>query len=268
MLSSSSYSEKARQFAARYAENDLQKTEELMVARLEEILAPGWKRRQITSPLKASGEPLIKPALPEIPSQKPEEKAYSVSMVQRSEAGSKPAQVAVPAGSNKLLDQALDYHRNGRIEEAAQIYASLLKDKPDNPIVLHLMGVVRLQLRDFEKAVELISRAVQLHPGEASYYSNLGEAYRNLGQYEQATECLLTALRLKPDYPEACNNLALSLQAQGKHAAALARFQEAVKYNPRYVMAYNNLGRLYGELGQLEQSRACFEQARRAAQNP
>lgn len=266
MLSTPSFAQAAQRFAARYAQNDPAALDDLLVARIEEILAPGWLQvpRKMPPPLKVQGEPLLNEPAP-MPVAKsaeaPAAKApYNVSMVHRDTLP--PTAPAFPG--EESIEAALVHHQNGRLEEAAKIYQAILRKAP-NAAALHLLGVIHLQTRQFEKAVELIESAVAAAPNESSFRSNLGEAYRNLGQYDRAAECCLTALRLRPDYPEACNNLALVLQAQGKYAAAVVRFREAIQHNPRYVAAHNNLGTLLGEIGQFEEARACFARAKEAS---
>ena len=256
------YTKAAQRFAARYAQNDPAKLEDLLVRRIEEILDPNWpqRRRPMESPLIYSGEPLLKNTGPlPVPSAEPAATpAYTVGLV-RNSAVQPPAS---PSHSPEL-DAAVALHQQGKLNEAAAVYQALLAKNANDPTALHLLGVVHLQSGHHAQAVELIGRAITLVPNEASFHSNLAEAYRHLGKFDQAVESCLTALRLRPDYPEACNNLALALQAQGKYKAAVARFGDALKFNPRYIVALNNLGALYGELGQFDDARECFARAKK-----
>jgi tetratricopeptide (TPR) repeat protein len=253
----------AQRFATRYAQNDPAQLEDILVARVEEILKPDWQRRPMQSPLKSSGESLGSPS--SAGKTEAETRDVTISPLHTKEKTLDKPAVAVSAQSSQALNTALEHHRQGRLEQAAQMYAEVLAQEPSNAAALHLMGVVYLQTAQFERAVDLIGRAISINSKESSFHSNLGEALRNLGQFERAIECFLTALRLRPEYPEACNNLGLVLQAQGKHKAAASRFREAIKLNPRYVMAYNNLGKLLGEVGQFEEARECFAKAQQAA---
>ncbi len=71
-------------------------------------------------------------------------------------------------------------------------------------------------------------RALQLSPGFAAAYNNLGEAYRIRGQWDQAVACFQRALQLQPDYAEACNNLVVAWQAQRKVNAGVLQVWAAV----------------------------------------
>jgi protein O-mannosyl-transferase len=49
--------------------------------------------------------------------------------------------------------------------------------------------------------------ALDLRPGYAEAWNNIGAAYNKLGRYEEAAAACEEALRLKPDFELARNNL-------------------------------------------------------------
>jgi tetratricopeptide (TPR) repeat protein len=156
---------------------------------------------------------------------------------------------------------ALGDHQSGRLEQAAQMYQSILARQPDHADALHLLGVVALQQGNPSRAVELIGRAIAVNPSAAAFHCNLAEAYRALGQLERAAGCCQLALRLQPDYPEAANNLGLILQAQGQGQAAIDQFREALRLRPAAAMVHNNLGNALRLQGDKAQALASFRQA-------
>jgi tetratricopeptide (TPR) repeat protein len=139
------------------------------------------------------------------------------------------------------LSTALRFHQSGRLQEATLIYRSLLARRPDHADALHLLGVASLQQGDPPRAVELIVRAIALHPNVAAFHCNLAEAYRALGQFERAVGSCQLALVLQPDYADAANNLGLALLALGKVEAAIEQFREAVRLKPEAALIHSNL---------------------------
>jgi cytochrome c-type biogenesis protein CcmH/NrfG len=57
------------------------------------------------------------------------------------------------------LTTAIQYHQQGRLDQAARIYQSILARQADHPDALHLLGVAAFQQGHPEQAVELIGRA-------------------------------------------------------------------------------------------------------------
>ena len=72
-----------------------------------------------------------------------------------------------------------------------------------------------LQFYGEERYVESIvasRRALDLRPGYAEAWNNIGAAYNELGRYEEAAAACAEALRLKPDFELARNNLQYARQ--------------------------------------------------------
>jgi tetratricopeptide (TPR) repeat protein len=139
------------------------------------------------------------------------------------------------------LSTAFRFHQQGRLEEAARIYQSLIAGDPGHADAHHLLGVVALQQGHARRAVEHISRAIALQSNAAPFHANLAEAYRMLGHYEAAVNCCRTALRIEPRFPGAGNNLGLSLQALGRTREAIEQYRSTLRIHPDFAMAHNNL---------------------------
>jgi len=94
------------------------------------------------------------------------------------------------------LSLAIETHQAGRFAEAASLYRNLLLADPQIAEGLHLFGVLMHQIGQPQTAVELIARAIQISPFQASYHLNLGNALlagkdKNgaVHSYRQATAC-------------------------------------------------------------------------------
>ena len=162
---------------------------------------------------------------------------------------------------NDALILGFRHHQQGRLDEAARLYQSVLAQRPGDPEAMHLLGVVALQKGDYRRAAEQIGQAIARKPGSAVYHANLAEALRSLGQLDRAAECCRTALRLHPHSAEAANCLGLVLLAQGKNEEAAAQFREALRLKPDYGIACNNLGNALRLMGDLDGAMAHFRQA-------
>ena len=77
------------------------------------------------------------------------------------------------ADVSALLDRALAAQRAGRLIEAAAGYLAALASAPENFDALHMLGIVRYQMHDFDAAEELLLRAVEINPGLVAARHNL-----------------------------------------------------------------------------------------------
>lgn len=141
-----------------------------------------------------------------------------------------------------LLEQALKLHQQGKLEEAAGIYISILQEDPQHADAMHLLGVAAHQKGAHEKAVELIQQAIAVQPTSADFHSNLAEALRAVGQDSESRDAAAAALRLDPGSIGAWNSLGLAQLGLGEVEDAEGSFREAVRIDPTFVMAWNNLG--------------------------
>ncbi len=113
----------------------------------------------------------------------------------------------------------------------------------------------------YEQAVAGWNKAIQLSPGEALPYNNLGIALAETGRNAEAISAYEKAVELSPDYSEALNNLGEALTRADRVDEAITRFQKALELNPRYASAHSNLGIALARKGRIAEAIPEFEQA-------
>ena len=118
---------------------------------------------------------------------------------------------------NKRFQQALQLHQRGNIAGAKEIYLQLQADDPQNPEVLHYLGLVEYQTGNLPRAIELINQAIKQSPNDPNYYSNLAMCYSSLEQYDQAENNYRTALRKDSRLIPALIGLGSLLAKQGNY---------------------------------------------------
>lgn len=131
-----------------------------------------------------------------------------------------PTQAAVPAQSQgpvmpggETIEQALTRAQAAaqakRLNEASGICADVLATVPDHPAALALQGIVSAMAGDPDKGVELLRRAIQLRPGNATWYAHLSSLCRTTYRMEEALAAGQESIRLDPNNPEHLVNLSL-----------------------------------------------------------
>jgi tetratricopeptide (TPR) repeat protein len=163
---------------------------------------------------------------------------------------------------NKTIQSAFEYHRKGDLKQAESLYKKILRKQPDNPDILHMLGVVFYQLADYDSAISCIRKALQFRPSDlASAYGNLGLALQGKGLLDEAVTCYQRALEFKPSFAEAHCNLGLALQGKGLLAEAIESYQKAIEFKPSFAEAHCNLGYALQEKGQPDEAAAYFLKA-------
>ena len=104
-------------------------------------------------------------------------------------------------------------------------------------------------------------RALELDPGAAGAYNNLGAALTLQGQFSEAIACYQRAGELQPGFAEAHLNLGNVLRKQGRLDEAAASFRRAVELKPDCADAHDGLGNVLQDQGQLDDALACYRRA-------
>jgi len=110
---------------------------------------------------------------------------------------------------------------------------------------LNRAGYDALRARDYERAITLLKRAVELSPKDGTAWNNLGRAYWHLRQPDAAIEAYRKQIEINPYDAYAYNNLGLVYADRGDYAEAEKSYRKQIEINPLDKFAHTNLGKLY-----------------------
>jgi predicted O-linked N-acetylglucosamine transferase (SPINDLY family) len=161
-----------------------------------------------------------------------------------------PANVPIAA----LLQQAVERHQAGALDQAAALYRQVLALQPGRADALHLLGVVALQRGRAEDAVKTIGQAVRLNRTEPRFHLDLGHAEATLGRIDAARASWRRAQRLAARSPEQLLAIGTTQGAHGCLDDAIASFRLALRLDPRLFVAHNNIGSALAYLGRFDEA--------------
>jgi Tfp pilus assembly protein PilF len=117
----------------------------------------------------------------------------------------------MPGGETieQALTRAQQAAQAKRLNEASGICADVLAVSAEHPAALALQGIVAAMAGDPEKGVGLLRRAIQLRPGNATWYAHLSSLCRTTYRMEEALAAGQESIRLDPNNPEHLVNLSL-----------------------------------------------------------
>ncbi len=157
--------------------------------------------------------------------------------------------------------QGVTLHQQGSFAEAEQIYRDILQQDPKSFEAMHLLGIIALQTRKTQQAVELIGKAIGLNPAVPTAHCNLGSALTALQRHEDALASFDKAIALKADLADAHANRAAALNALNRHEQALASCDRAIALKPGYAEAHNNRAHALNALKRHEEAIADCDRA-------
>ncbi len=93
-----------------------------------------------------------------------------------------------------------------------------------------------------DDAMAQFQKALEIHPGYAQAYYNIGYVFLQKGQLDEAITCLEKVLQIQPDYVNAVCNLGAAYLQKGRLDEAIEQYQKAVALQPDSAEAHHNLG--------------------------
>jgi len=114
--------------------------------------------------------------------------------------------------------------------------------QPQSFKALYLMGMIRLQLGDYDATIEYLSKTIEIMPSHADGHYILGDAFRKKGLLEQAIVSYQTAIHCRPDFSDAYCSMGNTYEEQHKFEEAASCYRNAIKINPNHLYAHARLG--------------------------
>ena len=126
----------------------------------------------------------------------------AATRAQSRQAANRPSEPLNPT-NQQYIDLAVQHHAAGRLTQAENLYKQILQTEPNQPIAVHMLGVIAQQVGKNTLAVDLISKALAIKPDYAEAHYNLGNSLVELGQPDKALASYRKALAIKPDFADA-----------------------------------------------------------------
>jgi Flp pilus assembly protein TadD/O-antigen ligase len=156
-----------------------------------------------------------------------------------------------PAMASMQVRLAQKAALDGDYEEAIRIAERSLDLCPYSAIGYYTLGFALGKAGKFDQAVEVNKRALELLPGNASVYFNLGVSYKEKGDLASAETNFREAVRLQPISTRHRGALAEVLMRQSKFAEAEVQAREMVRLSPGDYQVHLLLAEVYAKQGKL-----------------
>jgi tetratricopeptide (TPR) repeat protein len=156
-----------------------------------------------------------------------------------------------------LREAGFAHFRAGRHLDAQICCQQALALDAEHAGTLHLMGLLSLHAKQYDHAVEWISRAIRQQP-KPEYLTSLGTTLLHQGRREEALKTFDKAVQLDPNDADLWSNLGNILAEMQRPADAILSYQHALKLNPRHWDAAHQCGHLLNRLQRFEEALSHF----------
>lgn len=145
------------------------------------------------------------------------------------------------ATAEQFLQQARDFHQQGQMQTALDLYRSAVKANPRFADAHTGLGLALTQVGMDAEAVEHLEKAVKLEPTSAEAICNLAMAHRSQGRLDEALKCYERAVWMSNKYPRAVAGAAeiYALRGNaGKAHAMLLPYISSQQDSPAIALTY------------------------------
>ncbi|MDQ7014253.1 MAG: sulfotransferase [Planctomycetota bacterium] len=156
------------------------------------------------------------------------------------------------ATTEQLLKQAREYHQQGQMQTALDLYRSAVRSNPRSIDAHTGLGLALIQIGVHAEAVDHLERAVKLDPTSPEAICNLAMAHRSQGRLDEALTCYERAVWMSNKYPRAVAGAAeiYALRGQyGKAHALLLPYISSEQDEPAVALTYARCCRALGKPG-------------------
>ena len=129
----------------------------------------------------------------------------------------------------------------GLIKESLSSFMLALNNAKDESMILNNIGITHLRLDDFDEAVVYLEKAIQLNKLYSDAHLNLGNAYRKLGKMAKSIESYDRAIKIDPKLQKAHLYKSLTLKNLGNFEESMESCNEAINLNPHSGIAHKHL---------------------------
>jgi len=159
-------------------------------------------------------------------------------------------------GQSPRVQLGLLLTESGQAAEAVQILAPLVRG--EDPDVLNAYGIALADEGKLDEAASQFESVLKKDPNNAPALQNLGVVALRRDDVHGAEQYLTRALDLNPNLPLALNTLGVVYAREGDYPRAIRSWQRAVDIDPRQYDALYNIGFVEGRAGHAREARAAL----------
>lgn len=150
------------------------------------------------------------------------------------------------------LMRAMQHHEAGRLHEADDGYAQVLKLQPHHAQALRLRGILARNAGDIDQSIQWLTAAVNAGSASAAARAELGLSLMTAGRLQAAETQLRAARDRAPNALDVLTNLGALLQHRGHVREAVQLYREVVAQDSSEFEVRCNLSKALADAGELD----------------
>jgi tetratricopeptide (TPR) repeat protein len=169
-----------------------------------------------------------------------------------------------PSSAEPYLHLGLDAAARGAISQAVNWLGQAHAEAPEREDIAYAYTEALIQAGNYERADNILSRALHYHPGSSELVEAEGDLYLGQNQNGEAKQAYLKCLEMDPDSLRARLSLATAYLGMREPEAARQQLEKVLQVQPDNAEANAQLGRMALDAGRQEKAQRLTEMALKA----
>ena len=149
-----------------------------------------------------------------------------------------------PEDVKTALLRARDHLTAANYRRAEKISRKLLQQDASQADALAMLALTKSYLNEYDTAIEVYRKALELSPNQPKLWIKLGIAYNNIREFENSEHCHKMAVLYDPRSAEAIYWLGNAALGRGDDRLAQFYLEKAISITPGFSQPYDLLGRI------------------------
>jgi tetratricopeptide (TPR) repeat protein len=150
-----------------------------------------------------------------------------------------------PRGVQDRFLAAVQAEESGEKEAAMTLYEEIIQLDPGYAAAFINLGTIHFHLHQFDRAEELYRQATVADPGYVLAFFDLGNVLDELQRFDESVAAYQQAVAIAPRYADAHYNLALAYERKGQRRQALGHWQSYIKLDNNGPWADHARGQIH-----------------------
>ena len=159
----------------------------------------------------------------------------------------------------RLMAQAAEHQKEGRLEEAEQLYRRVLREHPRNVDAMRLLAAIAARAGRADEAERLLERAISIAPDFLAAILDLGLLRKDQDRFAKALECFDRAIALAPDDAQAHFLRGATLAPASFTFEAIEAYEKCLELQPSHPGALLGRGHLLKGVGRYNEAVASYD---------
>jgi thioredoxin-like negative regulator of GroEL len=135
---------------------------------------------------------------------------------------------------DQALQQGIEAHKAGQVQEADRLYTAILKAQPKHPDANHNMGVLAVGVGKVQEALPFFKTALEANPATAQFWLSYIDALIKLDRLTDA-KAVLDQAKSKGAKGDGFDKLEIRLKVAGEEPMAASKTATEVQPPPRAI---------------------------------